>query len=259
MSNKFDEEAADAFEQSEVRLPDPDFPWHTKTVKYMLQLMNVVDLVAIVPFFLEKLASTGSSISIIRVLRLARIMRIFKASKYNEGTSLLLNTLSRSFSALSLLFFFTAIGVVLFGSLIYFMEAGTFKVTPEYPDGAYLRSPLVGGGEEETPYTSILVSCYWVIVTATTVGFGDLYPTSAGGRVVACVCMYCGLLVLALPITVVGSNFSRVYEEKEQLRELQRQLHEAQETAAQESPRRMSIMEKVHTEDMFSLYVHTTT
>ncbi|CAE7429087.1 KCNA1, partial [Symbiodinium microadriaticum] len=215
---EFNEAAADEYTKTGVRVADPDWPWYVKFRKYVLQLMNVVDLLAIVPFYLEYLASTGSSIAIIRILRLARMLRIFKASKYNEGTSLLLNTLTRSFSALTLLFFFTAIGVVLFGSLIYFMEAGSFKVTEEYPDE-----------EEETPFTSILVSCYWVIVTATTVGFGDLYPTSAGGRLVACVCMYCGLLVLALPITVVGSNFASVYEEKEELRELEKQLQEAQQ------------------------------
>lgn len=173
--------------------------------------MNVIDVVAIVPFYIELATSSGSSVAIVRVLRLARMLRIFKASKYNEGTKLLSQTIWRSLPALSLLFFFTALGVVLFGSLIYFMEGGKYEVTAEFPDGAYLRNDLVGVSEV-TPYTSIPVSCYWVIVTATTVGFGDLYPTSGGGRLVACVCMYIGLLVLALPITVVGSNFTMVYE-----------------------------------------------
>lgn len=102
-----------------------------------------------------------------------------------------------------------------------------------------------GGNEELTPFTSILVSCYWVIVTATTVGFGDLYPTSAGGRLVACVCMYCGLLVLALPITVVGSNFAGVYQEKEELRELEKQLQDAQELSSPVPKRKKSFTERV--------------
>lgn len=173
--------------------------------------MNIIDVVAIVPFYIELATSSGSSIAIVRVLRLARMLRIFKASKYNEGTKLLSQTIWRSLPALSLLFFFTALGVVLFGSLIFFMEGGKYEVSAEFPDGAYVRSDLVGGSEV-TPYTSIPVACYWVIVTATTVGFGDLYPTSGGGRLVACICMYIGLLVLALPITVVGSNFTMVYE-----------------------------------------------
>lgn len=174
--------------------------------------MNVIDVVAIVPFYIELGTSgSGSSIAIVRVLRLARMLRIFKASKYNEGTKLLSQTILRSLPVLSLLFFFTALGVVLFGSLIFFMEGGKYEVTEEYPNGAYMRSNLIGI-QEVTPYTSIPVACYWVVVTATTVGFGDLYPTSGGGRLVACFCMYIGLLVLALPITVVGSNFTMVYE-----------------------------------------------
>lgn len=181
---------------------------------YIFQVMNIIDLAAILPFYLQFGTAGSSSISIVRVLRLARMFRVFKASKYNKGANLLATTMKRSFSALSLLFFFTVLGVVLFGSLIYFLESGIYTVTEEYPDGIYLRPNYLGSGLEESPYKSILVSCYWVIVTATTVGFGDLYPTTTGGRLVACICMYCGLLVLALPITIVGSNFTTVYNEK---------------------------------------------
>jgi hypothetical protein len=140
----FDEQAADDYDTNGIIAKDPEWKWYYILKRYVFQIMNMVDLLAIVPFYLEYLASTGSSIAIIRILRLARMLRIFKASKYNEGTSLLLNTLTRSFSALSLLFFFTAIGVVLFGSLIYFMESGKFKVTEEFPHGAYMRKSLVG-------------------------------------------------------------------------------------------------------------------
>jgi potassium voltage-gated channel Shaker-related subfamily A protein 1/potassium voltage-gated channel Shaker-related subfamily A protein len=190
---------------------DPRVPPHLVLARYLCQVMNVIDAVAIVPFYIELGSSSGSSIAIVRVLRLARMLRIFKASKYNEGTKLLSHTIWRSLPALSLLFFFTALGVVRYGSLIFFMEGGDFRVTADFPGGAYLRPDLVGG-QEVSPYASIPVACFWVIVTGTTVGFGDLYPTSGGGRFVACICMYIGLLVLALPITVVGSNFTMVYE-----------------------------------------------
>mmetsp|Transcript_28470 Transcript_28470/g.48129 ORF Transcript_28470/g.48129 Transcript_28470/m.48129 type:complete len:769 (+) Transcript_28470:182-2488(+) len=210
-------------ERARAQCEDPPLLPPLVLWRYMTQLMNIIDVVAIVPFYIELATSSGSSIAIVRVLRLARMLRIFKASKYNEGTKLLSQTIWRSLPALSLLFFFTALGVVLFGSLIYFMEGGKYEVTADFPDGAYLRSDLVGGSEV-TPYTSIPVACYWVIVTATTVGFGDLYPTSGGGRLVACICMYIGLLVLALPITVVGSNFTMVYEEKQELEDEKERL-----------------------------------
>lgn len=192
--------------------PDPEYPFYIAILKYGSNIMNIVDVVAIVPFFIDLATSAGSSVAIIRVLRLARILRIFKAGKYKDGTNLLNKCLWNSLPALSLLFFYTAIGVVLFGSIIYFVESGEYTVNEDFPDGAYLRSDRFGTGQEISPFTSIPVACYWVIVTATTVGYGDLYPTTGWGRFIACVTMYCGVLVLALPISVVGSNFSREYE-----------------------------------------------
>ena len=120
-----------------------------------------------------------------------------------------------SLSAMGILLFFTVLGVILFGSIIFFLEAGTFEVNQEYPEGAFLRWNVLRTDREESPFSSILVSCYWAMVTFTTVGYGDLVPTSPFGRFVALVLMYSGILVLALPISVIGANFQREYERLE--------------------------------------------
>ena len=107
--------------------------------------------------------------------------------------------------------FFILLGIIFFGTILYLFEQGEFQVTNEYPQGAYMRPNQYGGGIKPTPYTSIPTSMYWAVVTSVTVGYGDLYPNSIGGRVFAVICMYFGVILMALPITVIGSNFNREY------------------------------------------------
>ena len=62
----------------------------------------------------------------------------------------------------------------------------------------------------ESKFESIPSSFYWASVTMTTVGYGDVYPLTTAGQLVASITMMFGILILALPITVIGSNFATV-------------------------------------------------
>ncbi|GMI15029.1 hypothetical protein TrVE_jg13941 [Triparma verrucosa] len=190
----------------------------TKVWKYATGAMNLVDFVAIMPFWIEVIMGSGVPLGFLRVLRLARVFRIFKLGKYNEGMSLFARTLHASTPALSLLCFFVLIGVVLFGSIIFFVEQGTYMVDatvcpPELDHACYVRGDSYSGDAlEMSPFISIPYSFYWVMVTMTTVGYGDQYPQTGLGKFITIICMLCGILTLALPITVLGSNFSAEYE-----------------------------------------------
>lgn len=147
--------------------------------------------------------------------------------QFNEGLGLFTRTMSASSPALTLLGFFYALGCVLFGSIIFFAEKGEFIVNKNYPQGAWLRydeyrqPPEEGAHRDESgryvdfyvesPFRSIPYAFYWTIVTGTTVGYGDMYPLTGLGKFLSVVTMTGGILVLALPITVIGSNFSREY------------------------------------------------
>lgn len=181
---------------------------------YEKQWMNIVDFIAIVPFFLSASGSgDGSTLSIVRVLRLARILRVLKLGKGSKGLQVLGATMMRSLPALVILMFFSVIGFILLGSLEFFFEGGSFKVTEEYPDGTYMIEDLTGSGEMRTRFTSIPMSMYWSIITSTGVGYGDIYPTTAEGRMIAILAMYGGIFVLALPISVIGNNFQLIYDQ----------------------------------------------
>lgn len=62
-----------------------------------------------------------------------------------------------------------------------------------------------------TPFRSIPVALWWVFTTSTTVGYGDMAPTSHVGRAVGVLCFYIGIIFLALPIGVLSSNFETAY------------------------------------------------
>ncbi len=181
--------------------------------KYMWQPFNLIDLGAILPWYLTSFGATifSSSGGILRVLRIMRVFRVFKLGRRNKSVELLTRTLSASTSVLMLLIFFFVLAVVVFGALIFFLESGDFKVTEEHPNGMYYRQHPVTFELEESPFTSMISSFYFAVITLATTGYGELTPYSDLGRFFSNVCMLTGVLMVALPISVVGSNFTTEY------------------------------------------------
>jgi len=182
-----------------------------KTNAYFWKMLNIIDLLSILPFYAERFvdSNNSTSLSIIRILRLARVFRIFKIGKGNAGVQMLGKTVYVSMPALSLLAFFIVLGVILIGALIFFIEGGEFTVSPEFPTGAFVISGFFGE-TVRTAYTSIIASIYWAVVVTTTTGYGDMVPMSFFGKLIAIAGAYYGVLLLALPITVIGNNFDKI-------------------------------------------------
>lgn len=189
------------------------YPWCIQIFKYASKWLNIIDLISILPYYLSFFINAGSSLSILRILRLARILRIFRLKNLKKFLLLITTTISSSFSALALLLFFATLLMVIFASVEYFLERGKFTVNADYPSGAFLRPNIRGDGEEESPFDSILMSCYWAAITTTTVGYGDIVPTTFWGRVWAALLMFVGILIIALPVGVLGSAFNQKYEQ----------------------------------------------
>lgn len=164
-------------------------------------LMNIIDIVAIIPYFITlgtELADTpedgqpgqqAMSLAILRVIRLVRVFRIFKLSRHSKGLQILGQTLKASMRELGLLIFFLFIGVILFSSAVYFAEAD----------------------EPESQFESIPDAFWWAVVSMTTVGYGDMVPTTIGGKIVGSLCAIAGVLTIALPVPVIVSNFNYFY------------------------------------------------
>ena len=127
-----------------------------------------------------------SVLSVLRLIRLTRITRIFKLSKNGgslQGLLVLGTTLRKSAAALAMLFCFMLIFSILFATLIYTAEGGKYDT---------YRRMYVRADGSDTPYESIPVAMWWTWVTMCTVGYGDAFPTTVGGKIIAVFTMLAG-------------------------------------------------------------------
>ncbi|GMH52167.1 hypothetical protein TL16_g01173 [Triparma laevis f. inornata] len=171
---------------------------------------QLIDLLAIAPFWLENWLSV-QSLQNLRIIRLSRIFQVVKLGKYNKTFVTFGRVVGKSAPALNLLGVILFFGMCLFGSLIYEFERGNWKPVEDGSDEwQYMRKTSNGIDEEISPFNSIPTAFWWFIVTATTVGYGDMYPTSTGGRLVAVLAMLMSLIVVAFPISV----FTHLWEEE---------------------------------------------
>jgi len=139
-------------------------------------------------------------------------------SKNFQGLIVLGRTLYRSMTAITLLLTFVITLIIIFATLIYQFEAGEWTEDAAHPGwGTYNRAD-----GKPSPFVSIFHSFYWVLVTMTTVGYGDMYPITAMGWVVAGLAMMSGLIVLTLPITIIGANFDEESREQQRINERRR-------------------------------------
>jgi len=200
------------------------------TFKYVTQALNLVDFVTIFTAVLEFLMGSGfEHFSVIRILRLIRLFRLLKSQKLRICASLFANVVKDALPALISLFFLTVLMCVFFASCICFAEGARYSVSDfqdEYPTGVYIRPTADGHDVEVSPFTSIPYGFWWFFVTSTTVGFGDDYPTTTGGKATAIVTFYLGIVLLALPLSIVGQSLNKFYPEWIAMLEMQRIHHE---------------------------------
>nr|QQY02549.1 potassium voltage-gated channel protein Shaker 2 [Cryptocotyle lingua] len=169
-----------------------------KKLQFFKVMMNVIDLVSIIPYFITlgavivddpKRQNQTTSLAVLRVIRLVRVFRIFKLSRHSKGLQILGQTLRASVRELGLLVFFLLICVILFSSAVYFAEADA----------------------DTSLFRSIPDGFWWAVVTMTTVGYGDMRPVTLWGKLIGSLCAIAGVLTIALPVPVIVSNFNYFY------------------------------------------------
>lgn len=157
-----------------------------KKLRFVKDLHNWVDLMAIVPFYLTVLWPHNRTIKNFNVFYVLRLTRTFRPLKFSYVMQVFTQTLKASSRELYFLMFILGILVITYGSVAYFAERD----------------------QEDTLFTSIPASFWWAVVTMTTVGYGDMHPKTLAGKLIGSVCAISGVLMIALPVSVVASNFS---------------------------------------------------
>ena len=169
------------------------------TVEYMLRLIavkkpisyagsfyGVIDLLSILPTYLSILLPQTQYLLVIRSLRLMRVFRIFKLTQFvREGMTI---GMALRASARRILVFLATVFIIsiIMGSLVYVVE-----------------SPV------NSKFDSIPQSVYWSIVTITTVGYGDISPVTALGKILASLIMLLGYAIIAVPTGIVTVELTK--------------------------------------------------
>lgn len=187
--------------------------WATPLSKkdFVTDTFNMIDLLAILPFYIELLVylilagGSGVDLRFLRAIRLVRVFRLFKVGKYSTNMQLIASAMRRSKEALVLMMFFLGLAMVLFGSMMYFVEQGNWNEEK----GCYVRP----GDSICSPFESIPRSFYWGVTTMTTVGYGDAVPKTSLGKLITGCSMVMGILVLAMPVTMIGNQFVDAHAE----------------------------------------------
>lgn len=160
-----------------------------KRLRFIFSFYGLVDLIAILPFYL----AFAIDLRCFRLIRLLRLIRVLKVARYNSALQRFSKAL---FLAKEELAIFTGLSLILLylsAVVIYHFE--------------HVAQPEV--------FKSIFDSLWWSVATLTTVGYGDIYPITIGGRFFTFIILMIGLGLVAVPTGIVASALSAVRRQSE--------------------------------------------
>ncbi|MBS3739136.1 ion transporter [Mesohalobacter halotolerans] len=161
-----------------------------KPLKYIFSFYGIIDLMAILPFYIK----TFLDLRALRVFRIFRIFRIFKLVRYNKALRRFHIAFNLIKEELVLFLMLTSIFLFIASAGIYYFE---HKAQPEY-------------------FSSVVDSGWWAAVTLTTVGYGDVYPITAGGKIFTLFILLLGVGIITIPAGLIASALSKARKMEEE-------------------------------------------
>lgn len=160
-----------------------------KKLKYIFSFYGIIDLIAILPFYLSR----GIDLRSIRVFRLFRLTRTLKLVKYNKA----IKKFHQAF-------------ILIKNELVIFLIA-TFFLLYTSAVGIYYFEHIV----QPEQFGSVFHSLWWAVATLTTVGYGDVYPITIGGKIFTFIMLMIGLGIIAVPTGLIASALTKVLKQNE--------------------------------------------
>lgn len=158
-----------------------------KKLKYIFSFYGLIDLLAILPFYI----TSGIDLRAIRIFRLFRLFRAFKLVRYSKAVRYFRLAIKEIKEELILYLVLTVVLLFVASIGIYYFEN---EAQPE-------------------KFKSIFHCMWWAISTLTTVGYGDVYPITLGGRIFTAIILLIGLGLIAVPSGLIASAFTKVHED----------------------------------------------
>ena len=152
-------------------------------IKYVFSFDGIIDLVAILPFYVHVVV--GLDLRVLRILRLLRFLRLFRLTAYMKSAQMIRNVFVKRANELRLSVVLILFLVIIASSIMYFTE--------------HQAQPKV--------FSSIPATLWWAFVTLTSVGYGDMIPVTLMGKCMTAVIMLCGVAIFALPAGIITAGF----------------------------------------------------
>lgn len=162
--------------------------------KFMTSAYGIIDLLAIIPFFIPFLIKVD--LRFLRIIRLTRFLRILKIDRYTRSLNIIFSIIKEKKSELAVTGFLALLILFIASFLMYEVEG---KAQPEV-------------------FPNILASMWWAVATLTTVGYGDIYPITGIGKIISGVIAILGIGLIALPTGILGAGFiDKIQKNKDQI------------------------------------------
>ncbi|HMB77789.1 MAG TPA: ion transporter [Kiloniellaceae bacterium] len=195
----------------------PEYRGLRGRIRYVFTLWSLFDLLAIVPYYLSPLLAnfgiSGSEAFLIRLARLLRIVSIARIGRYGEALKLLGHSVWERRHELIVTVALTAFLLLVASTTMYLCER---EAQPE-------------------AFGSIIRALWWGLITLTTIGYGDVYPLTALGKITAGIFAFAAIGLIAMPTGILAAAFSDAFQRRRG-RETATQAKAAQERPARGTP-----------------------